>query len=171
MWLRAQPFAGGTSFILTCIDPDLGWNEGYGIWQEGSSRGDTLRYKAFTRHQDADVFIWTDTQYSMASDVLFPSSKWYQLVYTYDASTSIRDMYMNGEMVMSDTLMYNGAPMGPITVPSTAQSLFIGKNPNTGQSWIGNYVGDMDDLRIYNIALDADQVKALYDGENMAEGQ
>ncbi len=171
MWLRSQPIAGGTGFIVSCIDPAMGWNEGYGLWQEGSNRGDTLRFKAFTRHQDADVFIWTDTQYGQTSDVLFPSSKWFQLVYTYNASTSIRDMYMNGEKILADTLMYNNAPMGPITVPNTANSLFIGKNPNTNQSWLGNYLGDLDDLRIYNIALNADQVKALYDGENMAEGQ
>ncbi len=170
MWLRAQPFTGGTSFILTLIDPNIDWNAGYGIWQEGRT-GDTLRYKAFTRHLDGSAFIWTDTQYGQTSDVLFPPSKWYQLVYTYDASTSIRDLYMNGEKVLADTLMFNGAPMGPITVPSTAQGLFIGKDPNTAQSWIGNYVGDLDDLRIYNTALNADQVKALFDGENMAEGK
>ncbi|MDP4186620.1 MAG: LamG domain-containing protein [Bacteroidota bacterium] len=170
VWLRAQQLTGGTSFILSYVDPSIDWNAGYGLWQEGSSRTDTLRYKGFFMHQNSSVFTWLDTQYGQTANVQFSTSKWIHLVYTYDGNTSIRGLYLNGAQIMKDTIKYNNALMGPITVPATATNFYIGKNPNTAQSWLGNYLGDMDDLRIYNTALTSSQVKKLYDSENTVEG-
>lgn len=171
MWLRNQPFAGGTQFIFTYLDPDMDWNAGYGLWQEGSMRGDTLRYKAFTRHLSSDIYGWLDTDGGELRKVLFPSSKWFQLVISYDATSSIRKTYYNGTKVASDTLKDQNVGLGAITVPTTAKDFFIGKNPNIGQDWIGNYKGDLDDFRIYDKALTDGQVKALYDGELEAESE
>lgn len=165
MWLRAQQMPGGTNFIVSFIDPEMDWNAGYGFWQEGSQRGDTLRYKAFTRHQQSDVFAWTDTDFGDLRNAFFPPSKWFHLVYAYDAETSIRDMYLDGVKLASDTLIAGETPMGPITVPESANAFFIGKNPNTVHEWLGNYEGDLDDLRIYNVALTEEQVGIIYEGE------
>ncbi|MBA7516514.1 hypothetical protein ES705_08562 [subsurface metagenome] len=170
MWLRAQPLGGGTNFIVSFLDPDIDWNAGYGLWQEGSSRGDTLRYKAFTKHA-GELFVWTDTEWGDAREVLFPSSKWFHLVYTYDAGSSERSMYLNGNMVMQDTALFEDNLLGAIVVPATATDFYIGKNPNTAHEWLGNYEGDLDDLRIYDIALTEDQVGWLYEGENEAESE
>ncbi|HUW04844.1 MAG TPA: LamG-like jellyroll fold domain-containing protein, partial [Williamwhitmania sp.] len=98
------------------------------------------------------------------------TAKWFQVVYTYDANSSIYRLFLNGVKVMQDTSTYNDALMGGITIPTTATDFFIGKNPNTVQTWLGNYLGDMDDFRLYNVALTEDQVGALYNGENGAEG-
>jgi len=166
MWLRNQQFAGGTQFIVTLIDPSIEWNAGYGLWQEGSDRGDTLRYKLFTKHQNSDVFVWTDTQFGEASDVYFPPSKWFQFVYTYDGNSGERAIYYNGDQVLRDTMMYNDASMGPITVPATATNFYIGANPNEVQTWVGNYEGDLDDLRVFDVALTEEQVNNLYVAES-----
>lgn len=166
MWLRAQQFAGGTNFIVTFIDPTLGWNAGLGLWQEGSMRGDTLRYKSFTRHQDADIFNWFDTDDAKTRGTLFPSSKWFHLVYAYDGATSIRRIFMDGAKLSTDTIRGGGeTPMGPITIPATAEYFYIGQNPNEDEVWIGNYTGDLDDLRIYNAALRDEQIQALFNAE------
>jgi hypothetical protein len=166
MWLRAQQMPGGTNFIVTFIDPAQGWNAGLGLWQEGSMRGDTLRYKAFTRHQNASIFNWFDTDDAKTRRTLFPSSKWFHLVYAYDGATSIRRIFMDGAKLSTDTIRGGGdTPMGPITIPETAQYFYIGRNPNTDEVWIGNYKGDLDDLRIYSIALRDEQIQALYNAE------
>ncbi len=165
MWLRAQQLPGGTNFILSFIDPDIDWNAGYGLWQEGSARGDTLRYKAFTRHQNSDIYGWTDTDAGVLRDVFFPPSKWFHFVYAYDGATSIRDIYMDGTQLSRDTLVAGETPMGPVTVPESAGAFYIGMNPNTVHEWLGNYEGDLDDLRIYNIALTEEQIQLIYDGE------
>lgn len=170
VWLRAQLLAGGTNFIFAYIDPTIDWNAGIGMWQEGDSRVDTLRIKGFTMHQNSQVFTWLDTRYGATEKVLFPTSKWFHIAYTYNSADGIRALYLNGTKVLQDTITYNDAPMGAITIPTTATDFYIGKNPNTVQTWLGNYLGDMDDFRIYNVALTEAQVGALYNGENTAEG-
>jgi hypothetical protein len=165
MWLRAQQLPGGTNFILTFIDPSIDWNAGYGFFQEGSLRGDTLRYKAFSRHQESDIYNWTDTDAGVLRNVFFPPSKWFHLAYTYDGSTSIRNLYLDGNKLSTDTIRAGETPMGPVTVPAGAEHFYIGMNPNTVHEWIGNYEGDLDDLRIYNIALREDQIETIYDAE------
>ena len=170
VWLRAQLLAGGTNFIFAYIDPTIDWNAGIGMWQEGDSRADTLRIKGFTMHQNSQVYTWLDTRYGVTEKTLFPTSKWFHIAYTYNSADGIRALYLNGSKVLQDTITYNEAPMGAITIPSTATDFFIGKNPNTVQEWLGNFQGDMDDFRIYNVALTESQVGALYTGENIAEG-
>lgn len=165
MWLRAQQMPGGTNFILTFIDPTIDWNAGYGLFQEGSQRGDTLRFKAFSRHQESDIFNWTDTDAGDLRSVFFPPSKWFHMVYVYDGSSSIRNLYLDGNKLSTDTIRAGETPMGPVTVPATAGHLYIGMNPNTAHEWIGNYEGDLDDLRIFNAALNEEQVQAIYNGE------
>ncbi len=166
MWLRAQNLEGGTNFIISFIDPTMDWNAGYGIWQEGTERQDTLRYKAFTRHMDSDMFIWTDTRYDgAAAEVFFPTAKWFHLVYAYDGGTSERFLYFDGNKILHDTILAGTAPMGPITVPPSALDFYIGKNPNTVHEWLGNYEGDLDDLRIYDKALKPEQVEGIFEGE------
>ncbi|TVQ07631.1 MAG: LamG domain-containing protein, partial [Bacteroidetes bacterium] len=165
MWLRAQQMPGGTNFILSFIDPDMDWNAGYAIWQEGSGRGDTLRYKAVTRHQTSDIYGWTDTDDGLLRNVFFPPSKWFHFVYAYDGASSIRNIYLDGAKLSSDTLIAGETPMGPVTVPASATSFYIGKNPNTVHEWLGNYKGDLDDLRIFNVALTEEQVQIIYEAE------
>lgn len=165
MWLRAEQLPAETNFILTFIDPAIDWNAGYALWQEGSLRGDTLRYKAVTRHQDSDMYGWMDTDAGVLRDVFFPSQKWYHFVFAYDGETSIRDIYMDGARVARDTLIAGETPLGLVTVPETATDFYIGRNPNESQTWIHNYNGDLDDLRIFNIALTEQQVQRIYDAE------
>lgn len=170
VWLRAQKLDGGTNFVFAYIDPAIDWNAGIGLWQEGSDRIDTIRFKGFTMHQSSAVYTWLDTRYGKTEKTLFPTSKWFHVAYTYNSSDGIRAFYLNGSKVLQDTIKYNDAPMGAITIPSTATNLYLGKNPNTAQSWLGNYLGDMDDFRIYDKALTAGQIDALYKGEKDAEG-
>jgi hypothetical protein len=166
MWLRAQQMPGGTNFIISFIDPAIDWNAGLALWQEGSGRGDTLRYKAVSRHQNSDMFNWTDTQFDRGvRTAFFPPAKWFHLVYAYDGASSIRDIYLDGARVARDTIRANETPMGPITIPESAQHFYIGHNPNTSHEWIGNYAGDLDDLRIYNVALREEQVQRIYNAE------
>jgi hypothetical protein len=165
MWLRNQQMDGGTGFILSFIDPDMDWNAGYALWQEGSQRGDTLRYKAVTRHHESDVFAWTDTDHGNLRDVLFPPARWNHFVYAYNGENSVRDIYLNGVQIGRDTLIAGDTPMGPVTVPGSASNFYIGKNPNTVHEWIGNYQGDIDDLRIFNVALTEEQISRIYEAE------
>ena len=74
---------------------------------------------------------------------------WYKLIYTYDGSQAKR--YIGGKLVSTVT---EGAAFTPNTSP-----LRIGKTGRTDYPYFFN--GIIDEIRIYNTALTASQVKTL----------
>ncbi|TRZ83605.1 hypothetical protein D4R86_00455 [bacterium] len=79
------------------------------------------------------------------------AGQWYLLTGIYDGANVIS--YLNDQQVESN----------PTTNPSQVvpQPLDIGR-------WAGNYLnGRIDDVRIYNRALNADEIKGLYEGNHI----
>ncbi|HLZ54003.1 MAG TPA: LamG-like jellyroll fold domain-containing protein, partial [Verrucomicrobiae bacterium] len=74
---------------------------------------------------------------------------WYHLVGTYDGTT-LR-LYVNGELEGS---AYAGFPLDYGTRP-----VFFGR---TGEFWVANFGGSIDEVSIYSRALAADEVQSLY---------
>ncbi len=74
---------------------------------------------------------------------------WYHLVGTYDGAT-VR-LYVNG--VLEGTA-YAGFPLDYGTRP-----VFFGR---TGEFWVANFGGSMDEVSLYNRALTADEIQGLY---------
>ena len=76
---------------------------------------------------------------------------WNHLVATYDGQFA--KVYINGKM--------------EATASTNNEKIHVNGNPVTiGTDGYGlRYTGEMDDIRIYNRALPAEEVKALYDLE------
>nr|MBA3707471.1 hypothetical protein [Planctomycetota bacterium] len=68
---------------------------------------------------------------------------WIHFVGTYDGS--VMRLYRNGDLI-------NSNPVGAMTVPAAVVPLYIGQG----------FQGDLDEMRIYNRALNATEVKALF---------
>jgi hypothetical protein len=112
--------------------------------------------------------------------------KWTQVVMTYDGASSTYTLYENGVAITAatawgknptPTVIYNGptggsttGPMGNIHFKNPPTGFIIGAWPFTAgvssgfqpQPWSGNLQGAMDELRIYNSALNSSDVKSLY---------
>ncbi len=82
------------------------------------------------------------------------------------------NFYVNGDLVKS----WTDVPGTPITVSNTI-NFVIGQDLPTSQyttvdgdphyvNWGGFWTGDLDDAMFYNIALDAAQVKSIFDNQN-----
>ncbi len=79
--------------------------------------------------------------------------QWTHCVGTYDGKTA--KLYINGSL--AGQLKHAGKPISSSGYDATVQ---------IGSSQESNYmVGSIDDVRIYNRALSAEEVKALYDLE------
>ena len=77
-------------------------------------------------------------------------NKWYHIVYTEDGTNE--KIYVNGILNVSEATQYLGNEAGKLT---------IGKSP---QPAVAEYFqGYIDDIRIWNRSLSANQVKALYE--------
>ena len=83
------------------------------------------------------------------------AGQWYHLVATYDDAADNIVLYINGQPYADSVL--NGAPETTPLVSSPNANILM------GLSWAGEDTdGIIDDARIYNRALTADEVKQLY---------
>ncbi|SDE06604.1 LamG domain-containing protein [Pedobacter soli] len=95
-----------------------------------------------------------------------PWNKWNQIAYTYDATTSTFKVYFNGSKIGEKTV----ANLGQLTFQDAGKMVFgtvqfqttPSLTTSTGkQDWASYLVGQLDEVRIYNKALTADEISAL----------
>ena len=139
VWIRPDGWCDETLPII-CKDP------GY-IWQFSSARG-------YTENAPFDTLVGCrlyEDDFSLGRNIEF--GQWQHWAVSVSANRII--VCLNGEIVIDEECS--------ITQSSSGDSnLLIGSNP----SFDVNFSGAMDDLRIYNRALSAAEVKALYEEEN-----
>jgi hypothetical protein len=93
--------------------------------------------------------------------------KWTNHTLTYDATTSQVTYYMNGSvLVPAATVPWTGAVDFSGIGPVVFGCVQFQTNPSLGtaggpQDWASYLTGSMDEVRIYNTALTADEVNAL----------
>ncbi len=85
-------------------------------------------------------------------------NQWYFVTFTFDAKTLLAGLYVNGVQIASNVLGNGyGYCVGNDIVGTGTQ--------DAGGS--GSFYGLIDNVKIYNYALSADQIKSLYQGENL----
>jgi hypothetical protein len=174
MWLKLSPTAdGGPEPMIYQID---------GLWDDFGSFAlkqqrnpvpcDTAQFQSFFFSEGYD---W---QGQFIGDVHSPGflfNSWIHVIFTYDNATSKFYTYLNGVAVkLSDgqTNRYQsdgGPALGDLKF-ANANHFIIGSWYSKATSartdtWMGSYKGLLDELRIYDRALTATEVKALYDAE------
>ncbi len=119
---------------------------------------------------------------------LINAPQWAQVIMSYDASTSTKSIYLNGVLAMQVKLAFDPTSeyqLGPMAIANKAdgtgdpvsgisENLAIGyycSPSNTATDWASyqnaenNFIGAIDDFRIWNVALTQEQATALYDAE------
>ena len=87
-----------------------------------------------------------------------PTSTWFHLVGTYDADTGLQTLYINGD---TDNPYVAQLAGGPINWNKLGTDGFeIGRYHDDDETYPFN--GAVDDLMVYERALDADEIVALY---------
>lgn len=84
----------------------------------------------------------------VASGALGAAGAWYHVAVTYDAPTTTMRLYVNGSLV---------ATAGSVPAITAGQVLTVG---NYGANADG-FVGDIDEVQLYNRALTATEIKAI----------
>ncbi len=92
----------------------------------------------------------------------FPLNQFVLVTGTYDKSTGVQTLYVNGAMVSKNIHENNLTPVVPLD-PTANPGVGIGTNNAFGVSGYNmGWNGAIGDLRIYNRALSASEVRALY---------
>lgn len=127
-------------YRLSNTTDDYFFSQGHG----SANKGLVLGY----RSSDVNTFaFWSN---DLNSGNTFTSAEWRHWVYSYDRDGSIRNIYLNGQLEASDTPGSAYAPDG--------KSLYLGASPNNN-SFFHGYV---DDIRVYNKALNRYEAEELY---------
>lgn len=177
MWIKSPRVTGDpepTIFEIGKSD-DLFWgNLKLGLLRT-SATADSLNFKAFFLKNGT---VWSG-QHINYSDPLFPINIWQHFVFQYDQTTSKFMIYKDGVKVVTNDGVENRWAASDVVVPrpalgplnfANADKINIGawrpKSEGTATDvWMGWFLGNLDELRVYDKALTATEVKALYDAE------
>ena len=152
----------------------------------GGNTADSIRMKGFFAKKDVP---WAG-QWWDKSNPSFLADSWFHFVINYDNATSIATIYVNGNTYKFETLSaydsavrYQNDPGSAANINGAAKlgdlNLPLRDSNNKGiigywaikafyggtDDWQGYYTGSLDELRVYDRALTATEVKALYDAE------
>ena len=154
-------FAGGNCNVsygdVLAIEGDLtvaAWVRPEGVYSDYNTviarRGTGgTNYELFFKANTGELSWYNGNQYN--STYVPTSNKWVHIAGTVNGTTL--KLYADGVLVKEDTI--SAAPSGVGT-----QALWVG---TFGGEF---FIGEIKDVRIHNRALEADEVKALYNGES-----
>ncbi len=144
---------------------NLTWmNERAGNAETGASI-DSLYYKFCFKAGGVDNTKWlADGFYKK-----FAADQWQYVTLTYDGTSSKFSVYINGILYTERSKDLDPATAGLLTF-SNVDYMVIGGwltkvLDNATDAWMGSFKGSLDELRVYNAALSATNVKSLYDAE------
>ena len=189
-WMNSPKTAGLARGVFSLNNPTDFWG-GLDIYLDNppssDPQGDTLIFKVHMNNVSGVPF----GAYFLSSKVPKAINTWTHMVITYDAASSVINIYQNGEAIgISGVAGTNGyvkgptmpgsdpsktpvTPWGPLKLPSTKGVLGTWQfqtNPSltasaTAQSWAESFVGLLDNFRIYSKALSSVEVSALFNLE------
>jgi hypothetical protein len=191
-WMNSPKTAGLARGIFSFNNPTDFWGS-LDIYLDNPGptdpNGDTLLFKVHMTNASGVAFAG----YYLASKVPNAINTWTHMVVTYDAGSSVINIYQNAAPIGitgvagtkgyvvgpaipgSDPTKPPVIPYGPLKFPTTEAVMGTWQfqtNPSlttsaTAQSWAESYTGLLDNFRIYNKALSAAEVSALYNLEKL----
>ena len=169
-WMNAPQ---NTSFgygILSLNNPTDFWGS-LDIYLDNGSTSDAAQFKVHMNNANA-----VNTGQFLGVTINNAWNHWVHMVVTYDNSTTVTGsnfvIYQNGSSVFSTLIKdANGSNFGSVKFPGPTK-MVIGTwqfqtnpsltNGSTSQPWAGSFGGSLDEFRIYNKALSALEVSALF---------
>lgn len=117
-------------------------------WQLGMDGSSGAYYLRMRIKADGSTTTFRDSNQPLTTQ------RWYMATATYDATSGTMALYLNGALASSTTHGRGGALDTDDTVP-----VWIGANGSPARY----FDGILDDVRLYDRALDATEVSALYE--------
>lgn len=150
MWIRQIQTWFGSSGLDGQMPLINKWNGSTGLWV-GLRMTNPLNMQNRVRWRINGSTL-------LESNTNVPVGTWHHIVCTYNGS-QLR-IYQNGQL--TGTLNYTG------TIGNTAVDLNLARQANGNPPGSCTYRGDFDQVRIYNRALNINEIQTLYNNESVA---
>jgi hypothetical protein len=178
MWINTNPHTGGAQSLFMLPKTSDFWGNIFSMI-EGTGPAETMLVKNHLQKDVTPSIPWSGQWLVHDGANVLPGmfGTWKHLVWTYNASSSTYSMYVDGaklELPEELSKRYTDNPdsggVGYGTLANSDVSKFViggfqqhlGAPWNAPESWMLNYTGLMDEFRMYDIALNDNEVKALY---------
>ncbi len=144
LWFKANSVAGGVLLHMAGAANGLGW---------------CLPTMGFTSTGQLSVQNWNNGSVSATAVNVTPTGQWINAVETWDATGGLQ-LYANGALAAA-------TPMAGYTASGASNYIWpawgaTALGCSTGQITKVNFNGSIDDVRVYNRALSADEVRQLW---------
>ncbi|HQY12607.1 MAG: LamG domain-containing protein [Ferruginibacter sp.] len=162
LWMKNNAAVGRTEFVFSLVDDKYGWHHSaiFLLVENQTPTQTTMKLGLMDQ--------WLEGTFSKP---LFDGN-WHHIVYSYDQTTSKMTYYFDGAAVTGMTatqtdVKNGGSPRGPVDLTSAKKLILGGWNKHGGaqgptDDWIKTYTGAVDQFRLYNKALSATEVQALF---------
>ncbi len=165
LWVNTPQNTTGT-YGLVCLSNTQDFWGNFDVFFENGSSYNNAKFKAHIENWQTPTT--NHDTWLGAYDIGDVWNKWTHLAVTYDANTSAFNMYVNGSSIISPVI---SAGNGNLTIKNASALIFgtmqFNATPSLGtaggaQPWASYVPGAMDEVRIYNKALAATDINALY---------
>ncbi len=149
VWVKTISDISGSNWIPVIKNKDQfnGSTPGYQLWLRGGNNGINFRLNDGNVVNDIVALPSADISSTIAN------GNWHHIVAIANRTTNIASIYVDGVVVQ------NIADLSPLTGSlANAQPLLIGSD-SSGST---NFTESIDDVRVYNRALSASEIQALY---------
>lgn len=169
-WMKHTPHEGGAEFVYGLPSKDF-WHK--------SALFMLIEDKGQSSAEEAAVKFGVNEQwFEFVGDNKIPGlldGQWHHMAIVYDETTSKLSYYKDGLALTGlapnlTDVKKGDAPMGPMDFSRTNNFVIGGWNKHAGvegpgDGWILSYSGALDQFRLYGVALNAAEVKDLFDGK------
>lgn len=157
-WVNTPPPATGIIGLFSLVKKDGFWGNIEMFFENGSSNTDgKIRTHLYNGTSDREF---------ASNGVANLFDKWVNLTVSYDGATSNYKLYVNGSVVTNTT----AAGFGALKVTNPGKIVFgtaqfmTTPSQTTGsgsQPWASFLIGQLDEVRLYNIVLKPEEINAL----------
>ncbi|MFT3902491.1 MAG: LamG domain-containing protein [Niabella sp.] len=158
-WVNTPPPSSGIIGLFTLANTTTFWGN-IELFVENGSTNENGKLRLHVSKGGNDYTFEAD-------NVLNLFNKWVNITYTYDETTSMFALYVNGSKVKSGTL---NNLTGALDFTNIGKVVFgcvqFQTNPSqtsavTSQDWASFLTGQIDEVRVYNKVLDDKEISSL----------
>jgi hypothetical protein len=158
-WVKNTAQGGRTEFLFSLVQPNYSWtNSALFVLVENQTATSTTM-KIGLKDQ------WLEGTFNKP---MFDGN-WHHIVYSYDAPSAKMTYYFDGQVVTDMNNTQTNGPAG-VNFNGITNVVLGGWNKHAGQpgptdDWVKSYSGLLDQFRMYNKALSASEVQALFNSK------
>lgn len=177
-WMKQTPTVGGAQFVFSMPKKvnNSSWTTNTDLFMLIEDEGQSTSSLAAVKVAIHDQWFEFVGANRMPGNIL--NGQWHHMAIVYDETTSKLSWYVDGQALtalpsnLTDVKKSDGSPKGPLTFTDITGFVIAGWSQHVGlpgpgdnpeaQSWAKAFSGSLDQFRLYNKALTAAEVLALF---------